>query len=73
MIVTPLIIPFLIWGAVALAGVFTVAGIAGAFDDPKKNKLGLLGMQISGKTRFLEKIPRAIYGAGKIFFKTGTA
>lgn len=53
MIVTPLIIPFLIWGAVALAGIFTVAGIAGAFDDPQKNKLGILGMQISGKTRFL--------------------
>lgn len=29
--------------------------------------------RVQGKTRFLEKIPRAIYGAGKIFFKTGTA
>lgn len=53
MIVTPLIIPFLIWGAVALAGIFTVAGMAGFWDDPKKNKLGVLGMQQAGKTRFL--------------------
>lgn len=61
MIVTPLIIPFLIWGAVALAGGLTVAGIAGAFDDPKKNKLGLLGMQVSGKTRFLSYIRNIPY------------
>lgn len=53
MIVTPLIIPFLIWGAVALAGVFTVAGLAGFWDNPEKNKLGILGMQQAGKTRFL--------------------
>mgnify|MGYP003467644409 CR=1 FL=1 len=53
MIVTPLILPILIWGAIAIAGGLTVAGISGVFDDPKKNKLGLLGMQISGKTRFL--------------------
>jgi len=53
MIATPLIIPFLIWGAVALAGVFTVAGLAGFWNDPKKNKLGVLGMQQAGKTRFL--------------------
>jgi|SRR5690554_73032 len=54
MIVTPLIIPILLWGAVALVGAFTVAGVAGAFDDPKKNKLGILGMQQAGKTRFLK-------------------
>lgn len=53
MIITPLILPFVIWGAIALAGGLTVAKIAGAFDDPQKNKLGILGMQISGKTRFL--------------------
>lgn len=53
MIVTPLILPLLIWGAVAIAGGLTVAGITGVFDDPKKNKLGILGMQQAGKTRFL--------------------
>lgn len=53
MIVTPLILPLIGWGVVALAGLFTAAGFAGFWDDPQKNKLGLLGMQISGKTRFL--------------------
>lgn len=53
MITVPLILPFFLLGAVALGSIFTVAGIAGAFSDPKKNKLGVLGMQGAGKTRFL--------------------
>lgn len=63
MIVVPLIIPFLIWGAVAAAGLFTVAGIAGAFDEKEvaklKNdvktskKIAVLGLQQAGKTTFL--------------------
>src|SRR5690554_5995935 len=63
MIVTPLIIPFLIWGAVALAGGLTVAKIAGAFDEKEVNdlnkavksskKIAILGLQQAGKTTFL--------------------
>lgn len=56
MIVTPLIAPLLIWGAIALFGFFGVAGIAGVWKDPKKNKLGLLGMQKAGKTLFLSHL-----------------
>jgi hypothetical protein len=49
----PLILPILGWIAAILIGSFGIAGFAGAFDDPKKNKLGVLGMQASGKTFFL--------------------
>lgn len=63
MIVVPLIIPFLIWGAVAAAGLFTVAGIAGAFDEKEvaklnndvkaSKKIAVLGLHQAGKTTFL--------------------
>jgi len=55
MITTPLIIPFLIWGGIAaLAGVFTIGSMASFWANPNKKNLGILGMQISGKTSFLK-------------------
>ena len=53
MIVTPLILPLLGWGAAILLGGIGIASAAGFFKDPDKNKLGVLGMQQAGKTRFL--------------------
>lgn len=47
------IIPIVAWGVGLLIGGLGIAAARGAFDDPKKNKLGVLGMQGSGKTRFL--------------------
>ncbi|MDR2223900.1 MAG: GTPase domain-containing protein [Flavobacteriaceae bacterium] len=48
-----LILPIVIWGAVVLGGLIFGAAISGMFKDPKRNKLGVLGMQFSGKTLFL--------------------
>jgi GTPase SAR1 family protein len=53
MISIPLILPILGWIGLGLVGLIGVATVVGAFDDPKKTKLGVLGMQGSGKTRFL--------------------
>lgn len=54
MITLPLIIPFLIWGAVALVG---AAGAAYAISNFKKGEtLGILGMKVSGKTLFLSHL-----------------
>ena len=57
MITIPLILPLLPllgWGLGILLGGIGIAAVAGAFEDPKKNKLGILGMQQAGKTRFLD-------------------
>lgn len=61
MIVTPLIAPFVIWGAVVLAGAFVAKNVF--FDDNEvqdlKNdvksskKIAILGLQVAGKTTFL--------------------
>lgn len=61
MIVTPLIAPFVIWGAVVLAGAFVAKKVF--FDDNEvqdlKNdvksskKIAILGLQKAGKTTFL--------------------
>lgn len=54
MVVIPMILPLLAWGAIVILGGGLIGGAIGAlFDDPKKNKLGVLGMQAAGKTRFL--------------------
>lgn len=50
-LVLPLI-PIL-WGIGILIGGIGIAAASGAFKDPKVNKLGILGMQGSGKTLFL--------------------
>lgn len=52
----PLFVP-LIWGAAL--GVITLLGFGGYAlfsKDPEKNKLGVLGMQSAGKTRFLSHL-----------------
>ncbi|WP_410877834.1 GTPase domain-containing protein [Myroides sp. DW712] len=54
MVVIPMILPLLAWGVVAVLGGGLIGGAIGSlFDDPQKNKLGILGMQKAGKTRFL--------------------
>ena len=65
MIVTPLILPIIGWGIAILLGGFGVAAVAGVFDDPKKNKLGILGMQGAGKTRFLSFLRNKIFIEGQ--------
>lgn len=55
MITLPLAFPLIpiLWIAGVLFGSAGVAAVAGAFKNPKIHKLGVLGMQGSGKTRFL--------------------
>lgn len=55
MITIPLAFPLIpiLWIAGILFGGAGVVAVAGAFKDPKIHKLGVLGMQGSGKTRFL--------------------
>lgn len=75
MLVTPLIAPFVIWGVIALVGGVTVTSMAGFWDKPEKRTLGLLGMQISGKTRFLSyirKIPYVEKRTGRDIYKEFT-
>lgn len=53
---TPLILPFVVWGAAI--GVTALLGLGGYAlfsegEDPEKNRLGILGMQWAGKTKFL--------------------
>lgn len=54
MVVIPMILPLLAWGAIVILGGGLIGGAIGTLsNDPKKNKLGILGMQGAGKTRFL--------------------
>lgn len=55
MITIPLALPLIpiLWGIGILLGGIGIAAASGAFKDPKVNKLGVLGMQGSGKTLFL--------------------
>lgn len=60
--IIPLFFPFIIWAGIAIVGAFTVAGIAGInWNDPKKNKLGILGTQGSGKTLFLSYLQNKLF------------
>lgn len=67
-----LILPIVIWGAAI--GVAALLGVGGhaLFKDPKKNKLGVLGMRGAGKTRFLShlrNIPFVERNTGRELYK----
>lgn len=62
-----LFFPIPVWIAITIAGTFGIRGISHVFRDPKKNKLGVLGMQQAGKTRFLS------YLRGKPFIEGQTS
>ncbi|WHT39531.1 GTPase domain-containing protein [Myroides sp. mNGS23_01] len=59
-------------GAIVILGGGLIGGAIGAlFDDPKKNKLGVLGMQTAGKTRFLSflrNVPFKEQAAGRVAY-----
>lgn len=58
MMIIPLILPLLIWGAVAITGVIIGGAVIHSYfdDNPEKKGLGIIGMQTSGKTLLLSKI-----------------
>lgn len=65
MVVIPMILPLLAWGAIVVLGGGLIGGAIGALsNDPKKYKLGILGMQAAGKTRFLNFIQNKLFIEG---------
>ncbi|WP_318639701.1 GTPase domain-containing protein [Flavobacterium ardleyense] len=60
LMIIPFFLPLLAWAAVAIAGSLLGVGVISMFKGDT-NKLGLLGMHASGKTRFLNFLQKVPY------------